>query len=63
MKGDLTLFARQDGIEVMWKIVDPIIDRWEKVPPTHFPNYPAGTWGPPEADLLMEREERYWITT
>ena len=25
MKGDLTLFARQDGVEVMWKIVDPII--------------------------------------
>jgi glucose-6-phosphate 1-dehydrogenase len=63
MKGDLTLFARQDSVEVMWEIVDPIIDRWEKVPPTHFPNYSAGTWGPPEADLLMERDECYWITT
>jgi glucose-6-phosphate 1-dehydrogenase len=63
MKGDLTLFARQDSIEVMWEIVDPLIARWESIPPLHFPNYSAGTWGPPEADLLMKREGRYWITT
>jgi glucose-6-phosphate 1-dehydrogenase len=63
MKGDLTLFARQDGIEAMWEVVDPIIARWEGIAPTHFPNYAAGTWGPPEADLLMEREGRRWITS
>jgi glucose-6-phosphate 1-dehydrogenase len=63
MKGDLTLFARQDGVETMWEVVDPIIARWDSIVPDHFPNYAAGTWGPPEADLLMKREGRYWITT
>lgn len=62
LKGDLTLFVRQDAIEATWTIVDPIIARWEKNPPLHFPNYPAGTWGPPEASLLMEQEGRRWIT-
>ena len=32
MKGDLTIFARQDGIEAMWAVVDPIIERWESIP-------------------------------
>jgi glucose-6-phosphate 1-dehydrogenase len=63
MKGDLTLFARQDGVETMWEVVDPIIARWDRIPPVHFPNYAAGTWGPQEADLLMKREGHYWITT
>jgi glucose-6-phosphate 1-dehydrogenase len=63
MKGDLTLFARQDSVETMWEIVDPIIGRWEAIPPLLFPNYPAGAWGPPEADLLLKREGRQWVTT
>jgi glucose-6-phosphate 1-dehydrogenase len=63
VKGDLSLFARQDAVEAMWEIVDPIIARWESIPPREFPNYPAGTWGPPEADALMKQEGRNWITT
>ncbi len=62
LKGDLTLFVRQDAIESMWEVVDPIIVRWEGVPPVHFPNYPAGTWGPRESQLLLEQEGRRWIT-
>jgi glucose-6-phosphate 1-dehydrogenase len=62
MKGDLTLFARQDGVEAMWQIVDPIINRWENMALHDFPNYAAGTWGPPEADLLLKREGHRWIT-
>jgi glucose-6-phosphate 1-dehydrogenase len=62
LKGDLTLFARQDGIEAMWAIVDPIINRWESIPPTDFPNYDAGTWGPKEAEALLAREGRAWST-
>ncbi|MBI5967340.1 MAG: hypothetical protein HY882_05730, partial [Deltaproteobacteria bacterium] len=42
---------------------DPIIACWESVPPRNFPNYPAGTWGPPEASRLLEKEGRRWITT
>jgi glucose-6-phosphate 1-dehydrogenase len=63
MKGDLTLFVREDAIEAMWHIVDPIIARWESVVPDHFPNYGAGTWGPEEAKKLLERDGRHWITT
>jgi glucose-6-phosphate 1-dehydrogenase len=59
LRGDLTLFARQDGVEAMWGIVDPIIKRWEEVPPS-FPNYAAGSWGPPEADTLLERDGCSW---
>ncbi len=62
MKGDLTLFVREDEIETMWHIVDPIIARWESLSPERFPNYEAGTWGPLEADQLLERDGRQWIT-
>jgi glucose-6-phosphate 1-dehydrogenase len=62
MKGDLTLFVREDAIEAMWHIVDPIIARWESIVPDHFPNYEAGTWGPEKANRLLERDGRHWIT-
>jgi glucose-6-phosphate 1-dehydrogenase len=60
MKGDQTLFARQDGVEAMWSVVDPIIDRWADIPPPLFPNYPAGAWGPEESFELIEKEGRQW---
>ncbi len=63
MRGDLTLFVRQDGIEAMWNVVDPIIARWEQFPPRSFPNYAAGTWGPVEAYQLLEQEGRRWLIT
>jgi glucose-6-phosphate 1-dehydrogenase len=62
MKGDQTLFARQDGIEAMWSVVDPIIKRWESTPAPEFPNYSAGTWGPEKADELLQSEGRQWRT-
>jgi glucose-6-phosphate 1-dehydrogenase len=60
MRGDKTLFARQDGIEAMWSIVDPIIKEWESKPAAGLPNYAAGAWGPKEADELIERDSRKW---
>ena len=60
MKGDQTLFARQDGIEAMWAVVDPIIKKWEKTTSKDFPNYTAGTWGPEKADELINRDGRQW---
>jgi glucose-6-phosphate 1-dehydrogenase len=60
MKGDQTLFARQDGIEAMWDVVDPIIKRWEENPVREFPNYTAGTWGPEKADDLIKKDGRQW---
>lgn len=60
IKGDQSLFARQDGIEAMWETVDPIIERWENTPATDFPNYRAGSWGPDKAGALLAREGRQW---
>jgi glucose-6-phosphate 1-dehydrogenase len=58
--GDASLFTRADEVEEAWGIVDPIIDAWAEGPPPEFPNYEAGSWGPPEADELMERDGRRW---
>jgi glucose-6-phosphate 1-dehydrogenase len=60
MKGDQTLFARQDETEAMWAVVDPIIKRWEEIPAVEFPNYAAGVWGPERADELIRSEGRQW---
>ncbi len=62
VKGDLTLFVREDTIEEMWEVVDPINRRWESRTPPDFPNYRAGTWGPPAAEQLMAQESRAWLT-
>ena len=59
MLGDATLFAREDEVERAWGLVDRIEAGWASHPPA-FPNYPAGTWGPPEADALIERDGRRW---
>ncbi len=60
MKGDRTLFERDDNIEAAWRIVTPVLDVWNALPPREFPNYAAGTWGPPEAQELMARSKRQW---
>jgi len=62
MKGDLTLFVRQDGVEAMWDCVDPVIERWEEREAPGFPNYDAGSWGPKEGAELPGRDGRGWIT-
>ena len=62
MCGDATLFQRSDMVEASWQIVAPILDVWQALPPRRFPNYAAGTWGPREADELLERDKRYWTT-
>jgi glucose-6-phosphate 1-dehydrogenase len=55
------LFVREEGVEVTWSILTPVLEMIEKekrVPP--FPNYSAGSAGPREADTLLEREEDRW---
>jgi glucose-6-phosphate 1-dehydrogenase len=59
MLGDATLFTRADEIEEQWALVDAIIAAWQRDRPS-FPNYPAGTWGPPSADELIHRDGRSW---
>ncbi len=47
MRGDATLFNREDAVEAAWRIVDPILG---DVTPVH--EYVQGTWGPSEADAI-----------
>jgi len=60
MTGDSTLFHRSDMVEAGWCVVTPILDVWKALTPRNFPNYAAGTWGPKEADELIQREGRRW---
>jgi glucose-6-phosphate 1-dehydrogenase len=59
MAGDQTLFMRRDQVEAAWRWVMPILDRWaERGAP--LPEYPAGEWGPADANALIERTGRQW---
>ncbi|MDT7040730.1 glucose-6-phosphate dehydrogenase [Candidatus Nitronereus thalassa] len=60
MCGDAALFQRADMVEAGWRVVTSVLDVWKALPPRSFPNYPAGTWGPPESDQLLERDGRHW---
>ncbi|MEA3212550.1 MAG: glucose-6-phosphate 1-dehydrogenase [Chthoniobacter sp.] len=61
MSGDATLFARRDEVEGAWRFIDAIEDAWHKTePPPPLCTYPSGSWGPKEADELLEREGRAW---
>ncbi len=60
MIGDATLFQRADMVEAGWCVVSPVLDVWRALPPRNFPNYPSGSWGPKEADELLERDGRHW---
>jgi glucose-6-phosphate 1-dehydrogenase len=61
MIGDPTLFIRADEVDQAWQIVDPILGAWqEKDAPLAV--YQSGSWGPREADQLIERKGRQWRT-
>jgi glucose-6-phosphate 1-dehydrogenase len=59
MLGDGTLFTRADEVEEQWLLVDAIVAAWQRDRP-NFPNYPAGTWGPPSSFDLLQRDGRNW---
>jgi glucose-6-phosphate 1-dehydrogenase len=59
MRGDATLFTRNDEIEALWGIVDPILTAWHEDTTTPIPEYPAGSHGPDEANRLMEGGRRW----
>jgi glucose-6-phosphate 1-dehydrogenase len=52
MRGDATLFTRDDEVEAQWRIIDPILEAWAETPGS-LPQYPAGSGGPAEADALI----------
>lgn len=58
--GDSTLFAREDEVITSWKILTPILHRWQETEAQDFPNYAAGTWGPQAAEHLLLKSNRRW---
>lgn len=61
MAGDATLFARKDEVETAWRYVDQIENAWHKsANPPKMAEYPAGSWGPKEADELLDQDEHEW---
>ena len=61
MRGDPTLFMRDDQVDAAWSVVAPILDAWAAEKSADLPNYAAGTWGPEAADELLRRDDRRWI--
>jgi glucose-6-phosphate 1-dehydrogenase len=63
VRGDATLFDRGDSVEAAWALVDPILDVWSAAKTANVPQYPSGSWGPRESDVLLEREGRQWFNS
>jgi glucose-6-phosphate 1-dehydrogenase len=61
IRGDATLFMRADQVESAWSVIAPVLEVWENVAPSDFPNYPSGTWGPPSAEALIAQDGRRWL--
>jgi glucose-6-phosphate 1-dehydrogenase len=58
MRGDATLFTRDDEVEAQWRICDPILQAWAQ-DDGPLPTYPAGSSGPEEADRLLAEGQRW----
>lgn len=61
MAGDQTIFARADGVEESWNILEPVLAR-AAADGNGLAFYPAGGWGPAESAALMTRDGREWDT-
>jgi glucose-6-phosphate 1-dehydrogenase len=60
LKGDASLFARSDEIELAWQLIDPILQGWSSPDVSPLAIYEPGSWGPTAADELLAREGRVW---
>jgi glucose-6-phosphate 1-dehydrogenase len=61
LKGDAALFARNDGIENAWRLIDPIITGWDASPQASpLEIYPRKSWGPAAADTLLAKGGHAW---
>ncbi|HEX2084708.1 MAG TPA: glucose-6-phosphate dehydrogenase, partial [Solirubrobacteraceae bacterium] len=58
MRGDATLFTRDDEVEAQWRIIDPILKGWAALDGA-VPAYESGTQGPEEAKELLRGEDRW----
>jgi glucose-6-phosphate 1-dehydrogenase len=62
MAGDASLFMRRDAVEASWTWITAILDGWQAQNAKWLPEYPAGSWGPVEADRLIAGDGRSWRT-
>ncbi|CAN5901093.1 glucose-6-phosphate dehydrogenase [soil metagenome] len=62
IEGDATLFMRADQVEAAWEVLMPVIDTWNANPSVNFPNYAAGMQGPEDAEALIARDGKSWIS-
>jgi glucose-6-phosphate 1-dehydrogenase len=60
MRGDATLFTRNDEIEALWGIIDPILEAWDADIVSTIAQYPAGSSGPDDAAELTDEDGRMW---
>ena len=58
MRGDATLFTRDDEVEAQWRIIDPILNAWKDIPGP-LPQYAAGSEGPEEANEMLDRGQEW----
>jgi glucose-6-phosphate 1-dehydrogenase len=59
MRGDATLFTRNDEVEALWGVIDPILTAWEQDRGSPLPQYAAGSAGPEEAEALLDGGRRW----
>jgi len=60
LRGDSTLFTRSDEVETAWRIIDPVLKAWASSEEIPVYTYPAGTWGPSRADVLLNENGHKW---
>lgn len=53
LRGDATLFTRSDEVEAQWQWGDALLAGWQAEKQSEVLTYPAGSWGPPEAESLF----------
>jgi glucose-6-phosphate 1-dehydrogenase len=62
MAGDASRFMRRDAVEASWAWITKILEGWQQQESRWLPEYTAGSWGPVEADRLIQEDGRTWRT-
>ena len=65
MLGDQTLYWRKDGVEISWKLLSPVLEKWQaecrQAKDNTLESYAAGGWGPEAGNRLIEQDGRAWL--
>ncbi|QCI24391.1 glucose-6-phosphate dehydrogenase [Buchnera aphidicola (Muscaphis stroyani)] len=60
MKGIQSLFVCREEVEEAWKWIDPIVNAWKKEKKSTLQLYKAGSWGPINSNLMINKDNRKW---